>query len=1148
MALTPKKIARMVLGSYVLIGVFFTSAYATGLCDKGSLQIYSVKGAVEARRADGTKWITVKADDTYCPGDSIRVMKSGLIEGVFENETHIRLDQGSTITIPLIEKDRSFIAKLLQGAAYLFSRTRKSIRIATPFVNGQVEGTEFYVLVKDDHTLLSIFEGQVIAENRIGSIMLTSGQSAIASEGKAPVLKTVVNPRDAVKWALYYPPIIDFQISDFPDVAGANWPERVRKSLLYYRNGDIINALEILENAKDDVTDPSYYTYRASLLLSVGRENDARKDIKKALSLDIDHSHALALQSVISVVQNRKQDALQLANSAVAADPGSAASRVALSYAQQAYFNHQAALSSLKNAIDLDSENSLAWARLSEMWLSVGDLSKAFSAAEKAASLDPRLARTQTVLGFAYLALIKTADAKRAFEEAIQLDPGAPLPRLGLGLASIRDGNLAQGRSHIEVAAALDPGNSLIRSYLGKAFFEEKRDKHANAQLVIAKKLDPRDPTPWLYDAIRKQTMNRPIEALYDLQRSIDLNSNRAIYRSKLMLDEDLASRSASLAQIYSDLGFRQLALVEGWRSLNTDPSNYSAHRFLADSYSILPRHEIARVSELLQSQLLQPINVTPLQPRLAESNLLIAEGSGPVDAAFNEFNTLFHRNRFTLQASGIIGGNDTLGNELVHSAVWNRISYSIGQFHHETEGYRVNDGQKQDIYNAFFQMAFTHKTGLQAEYRYKETEKGDVELRFNPDDHLTDLRDTNVVESIRIGFRHAFSPGSDLIGSMSYQTEDPKLQDTITGIELGPGMMLDVDLEMTADEKDRSIELQYLFRSESFSLITGAGYFDLDSARIQKDVSTISLPFPPFTETTTRMETTDESSRHTNLYLYSQINYPRNITWTIGGSGDLFEGGFIDSDQFNPKLGLTWNPIQNTTLRFVAFRALKRTLISNQTLEPTQVAGFNQFFDDGEGTEAWTYGVAIDQKFTDNLFVGMEYAKRDLKVPFEDWFSPPPPAPLVYMVKETDWEEELGRAYLYWIPHRWIALTGEYYYEEIDRGSDFIAGIEYAKTHRIPLGIGIYHPTGFSGRLIASFVDQEGMFEPQTHPGAKPGDDQFWTFDVSIGYRLPRRLGIFALEAKNIFNESFSFQDTDPDTPRLQPESLILFKLLLAL
>ncbi len=131
------------------------------------------------------------------------------------------------------------------------------------------------------------------------------------------------------------------------------------------------------------------------------------------------------------------------------------------------------------------------------------------------------------------------------------------------------------------------------------------------------KDLDPADPSPWFYDAIRKQTINRPVEALADLQKSIELNDNRAVYRSKLLLDQDLAARSAGLARIFEDLGFQRLALVKGWKSVNTDPTGFSAHRLLSDVYSELPRHEIARVSELLQSQLLQPVNIAPLYPKL---------------------------------------------------------------------------------------------------------------------------------------------------------------------------------------------------------------------------------------------------------------------------------------------------------------------------------------------------------------------------------------------------------------------------------------------------------------------------------------------------------------------------------------------------
>jgi tetratricopeptide (TPR) repeat protein len=410
----------------------------------------------------------------------------------------------------------------------------------------------------------------------------------------------------------------------------------------------------------------------------------------------------LALQSIIAVAQNDKEKALDLAQKAVTADPKSAAALIALSYAQQANFDLEAALSSLQQAVQVSSENGLAWARLAEIWLSFAELDQALEAAKKAVALNPNLSRTQTVLGFAYLTQIDTREAKGAFEKAIELDQADPLPRLGLGLAKIREGDLFEGRREIDIAVSLDPDNSLLRSYLGKAYYEEKRGPVDEREYAIAKELDPKDPTPWFYDAIAKQTTNRPVEALHDIQKAIELNDNRAIYRSRLLLDSDLAARSASLGRIYSDLGFQQLGLVEGWKSVNTDPSNFSAHRFLADSYSVLPRHEIARVSELLQSQLLQPLNMTPIQPRLAESNLFLVSAGGPAGVAFNEFNPLFNRDGITLQASGLAGENSTYAGEGVLSGIFKKASFSLGGFHFQTDGWRRNADQNDTIATAF--------------------------------------------------------------------------------------------------------------------------------------------------------------------------------------------------------------------------------------------------------------------------------------------------------------------------------------------------------------------------------------------------------------------------------------------------------------
>jgi hypothetical protein len=55
-------------------------------------------------------------------------------------------------------------------------------------------------------------------------------------------------------------------------------------------------------------------------------------------------------------------------------------------------------------------------------------------------------------------------------------------------------------------------------------------------------------------------------------------------------------------------------------------------------------RREIARVSNLLQAQMLQDLNINPIQPSLSEANLNIVTQGGPARAGFNEFTPLFER------------------------------------------------------------------------------------------------------------------------------------------------------------------------------------------------------------------------------------------------------------------------------------------------------------------------------------------------------------------------------------------------------------------------------------------------------------------------------------------------------------------------
>jgi tetratricopeptide (TPR) repeat protein len=1097
----------------LLLGALSSGA-AAATCEPWVARVVAVEGLAQARRAGQAQWQPVSAGDVFCEGDTLRVQARSRAAVVLRNDVNLRLDQLSTVTFVALERERTSWLDLLTGAAYFFSRMPRSLRVTTPFVNAAVEGTEFLVSVAAEQTWLSVFEGLVAATNAAGSLSLASGQSAAARRGEAPAPRVIARPRDAVQWALYYPPVLEYRPADFADGDAADWRALVRRSIQFYRQGNLAQAFASLADVPEDLRDPRFFAYRAGLLLSVGRVDEAAADIDRALRLDARHAPALAVRAVIAVVHGEKAEALRLARSALALDPTSPAAWVALSYAQQAAFDLKAALVSLREAVRHAPENALAWARLAEIQLSLGDLDRALQAAQTAVRRHPDLARTQTVLGFAHLAQIDTRRATEAFARAIQLDQADPLPRLGWGLAAIREGNLEAGRAAIEIAVSLDPNAALARSYLGKAYSEEKRDALAGAQLAMAKQLDPQDPTPWFYDAIRKQSLNRPAEALRDLQRSIALNDNRAVYRSRLLLDDDLAARGASLARIYHELGFQQLALVEGWKSLDVDPTNHSAHRFLADAYLALPRHEIARVSELLQSQLLQPINIAPVQPQLAESQLFILSGAGPAEPALSEFNPLFTRNRLALLASGVGGGNRTLGDEVVVSGVWHRLSYSLGQFHYETDGFRANNDLQHDLYNAFTQVSLSPRTSLLAEYRSTFTDKGDLSLRFDPSNFLPTLRQTERLHVGRLGVRHALSPRSAIIAVGSYLSAD-------FDSDVFPGF------DLTTDEAGYMAELRHLFQAERWHLTGGVGQFSADRRLVVK-----RAPQPPSAQ--------ESDIQHRNLYVYASLNHPPAVVWTLGGSADFFEAT-IDRQQFNPKVGVTWQPAPATTLRAAVFRALRRTLIASQTLEPTQVAGFNQFFDDPDGTASWRYGIGVDQRFSAALYGGVELSRRDLRVPFRD-------LRLGGQVREAEWEEQLGRAYLYWTPHPWLALSLEYQYERFERDPDApgTEGIARLDTHRLPLGLGFFHPAGFRARLRGSYIVQGGRLE-NAEGQFVSGDDRFFVVDASIGYRLPKRWGLISLEARNLFDQRFRFQDTDPANPAIYPERLILARFTLA-
>jgi hypothetical protein len=149
--------------------------------------------------------------------------------------------------------------------------------------------------------------------------------------------------------------------------------------------------------------------------------------------------------------------------------------------------------------------------------------------------------------------------------------------------------------------------------------------------------------------------------------------------------------------------------------------------------------------------------------------------------------------------------------------------------------------------------------------------------------------------------------------------------------------------------------------------------------------------------------------------------------------------------------------------------------------------------------------------------------------------------------VRREDADEYLGRAYLFWTPHPWLTLGADYQYERFERDDDIASSFKEVITHRVPLGLRFFHPSGVSALLKATYVNQHGDFIRRGGTDVESGADNFWLVDAAISYRLPKRYGFITLGATNIFNQNFKFQEIDLRNTSIQPERFFFARVTLA-
>jgi len=209
--------------------------------------------------------------------------------------------------------------------------------------------------------------------------------------------------------------------------------------------------------------------------------------------------------------------------------------------------------------------------------------------------------------------------------------------------------------------------------------------------------------------------------------------------------------------------------------------------------------------------------------------------------------------------------------------------------------------------------------------------------------------------------------------------------------------------------------------------------------------------------------------------------------------------------------------------LRATALKVLKPTLVNNRTIEPTQVAGFNQFFDDPVGTRYWLYGVGSDWRISQKIAAGAEATWRKLD---ENVNVVSVSGNEDYVIENRD--EQHHKVYFDWMPMKRVAMNTELVYDRYksEHGLATNSGDrpEDVTTYSFPVTANYFSPSGFFSSVTGTYVHQD--LKRSSNALGEDGNDSVYLVDASVGYRLPKRWGVVSLGVSNIFDKNFKYLD----------------------
>ena len=202
-------------------------------------------------------------------------------------------------------------------------------------------------------------------------------------------------------------------------------------------------------------------------------------------------------------------------------------------FQQQTAESIQKAISFAQEAVRLDPNYALAYAKLSQAWrqygasFAIANAEKAYEearlAAEKAASLAPDLVEVRKAIGWISMnPALDFGTAEKEFRRALELSPGDAGAKNSLSYSLMAQGRLAEAEQTCREAILLDPLVTTLWYNLGRLAVADGRYQEAEESIRKGLEIQPRAARFHMYLATLHILQKNPTAALQEAQLEPD--------------------------------------------------------------------------------------------------------------------------------------------------------------------------------------------------------------------------------------------------------------------------------------------------------------------------------------------------------------------------------------------------------------------------------------------------------------------------------------------------------------------------------------------------------------------------------------------------------------------------------------------------